>query len=365
MENVDRFVRFTFVDGEPTPCFDGGSCNADMVKGVEGYAAAGQPVASPRQQCLQQHLGRVDGESMDVARMSISELSPEIFERRFRAPGVPLIIRGALDGEMAHNWVLRAFVDLFEPEDTFHCRVHGGDEYASTPDMWRSKSHARHVVRTTARKFGDTIASGVARREDCYVQADVRNTRAGRVMAPQLAAIGARCGLELHPLYSEIVNMWWGPSGHTEPLHMDVTDGTLCQLRGRKRVVLFPPECWRDLYPFPADEAGMSWAFSRVVQSRPDLDRFPRLASALRRRIEVVLDEGEVLFIPACCAHEISGEATLSDGSQAEHVLSINRFWRTHPDLVRKHLPAGALHSFDATLAVDGRGGLQMANARI
>ena len=132
---------------------------------------------------------------------------------------------------------------------------------------------------------------------------------------------------------------------------MDATDGTLCQLYGRKHVVLFPAHCWRDLYPFPATETGMSWAFSQVVQASPDLGTFPRLAQALPHRLELVLEEGEVLFLPAGVAHEISGERLLRDGTLAQHVLSVNRFWRTDPNRVRPHMPEDARRMYDATLA--------------
>ena len=88
-------------------------------------------------------------------------------------------------------------------------------------------------------------------------------------------------------------------------------------------------------------------------QSQPDLERFPRLAGALAQRMELLLDEGEVLYIPACCAHEISGIPSLSDGSQAEHVLSANRFWATSPKLVRAHLPPDALAAYNRTMAFE------------
>ena len=126
------------------------------------------------------------------------------------------------------------------------------------------------------------------------MQADVQGTAAGGRLAPDLDAIGRRCGFQLHQQYGAMVNMWWGPPNHTEPLHMDVTDGTLCQLRGRKRVFLFPPRCWPDLYPFPTTQHGMSWAFSQVRQAHPELTRFPRLANALPERMELILDEGDV-----------------------------------------------------------------------
>ena len=287
-----------------------------------------------------------------VARVHISSLTPEVFHEKYRSPGIPVVIQGALPSP-PHRWALRPFVNLFEPDASYHCRIHGSDGFARVPSAWHGKSHARHVIPTTPHKFAETISSGLAAREDCYVQADIQNTRAGNDLAPSLDAIGRQCGLQQHRLYGAIVNMWWGAPGHTEPLHMDVTDGTLCQLRGRKTVVLFPAHCWREsLYPFPASATGMSWAFSQVVQSQPDLEKFPKLREGLEHKMEVHLEEGEVLYIPACCAHEISGEADLSDGSPADHVLSMNRFWRTDPDLVRKHLPVDALADFNRTLAV-------------
>ena len=61
----------------------------------------------------------------------------------------------------------------------------------------------------------------------------------------------------------------------------------------------------------------------------------------------------QVLFIPACCAHEITGEHTLADGTPVEHVLSINRFWRTDPNLVRPHMPPDALAGYEKSMAFD------------
>lgn len=64
-------------------------------------------------------------------------------------------------------------------------------------------------------------------------------------MKPRLDRLARATGLELHQQYKGLVNMWWGACGHTEPLHVDVTDGTLLQLCGQKRVVLYPPHCWK------------------------------------------------------------------------------------------------------------------------
>lgn len=331
MADTERFVRFTFAPGHGSP-FDLPKTAAVQPTTVQPDPVSELPPTGP-----------------SIRRIHISELTPAIFEREFRQPGIPLVIQGAI--QEATHWQLQPFTDLFEPEAAYQCRIHGGDAFATSPGMWKGRSHARQVVLTTPSKFAGTIESGLAAREDCYVQADVQGTRAGQLLAPQLDRIGQRCGLRLHEQYGAIVNMWWGPAGHTEPLHMDVTDGTLCQLRGRKRIVLFPPHCWKALSPFPSSSSGMSWAFAQVVQSKPDFERFPLLRGAMRHRVEVLLDEGEVLFIPACCAHEISGEKLLRDGAPADHVLSMNRFWKTSPSQVRKHLPEDALKSYNETMS--------------
>ena len=98
-----------------------------------------------------------------VARTHISKLTPEIFDSHFRSKGVPLVIEGALDP--AIDWRLESFVGSFDAGVSYQCRVHGGDSFATSPDMWRNKkSHARHVVWTSPEKFGDTIAAGIATR---------------------------------------------------------------------------------------------------------------------------------------------------------------------------------------------------------
>ena len=292
MVDTERFQRFTFAPGHGSPFDPPPPPPPPIVEPLPQPAQA--PAALP---------ARKNKKPNQVRRLHISKLTPELFEREHRSCGVPLIIEGALDSAAEH-WRLQSFVNLFSPEATYQCRIHGGDAFATSPDMWRNKkSHARHVVWTSPGKFADTITSGIAAREDCYVQADIQGTQAGNKLAPDMDRIGQRCGLRLHQQYGAMANMWWGAPGHTEPLHMDVTDGTLCQLRGRKSIVLFPPSCWKDeLYPFPSSNTGMSWAFSTVRLAQPDFERFPRLADALQQKMELMLDEGEVGIVLCCLA---------------------------------------------------------------
>lgn len=100
------------------------------------------------------------------------------------------------------------------------------------------------------------------------------------------------------------------------------------QLAGRKRVCLFPPAHWEDLYPFaPSNEGRTSWAFCRTsayADPASTVEHYPRFARAMAARAEVVLDPGEILYLPAGWAHEVAGEL----GAEP-HVLSVNRFWHT------------------------------------
>ena len=59
-----------------------------------------------------------------------------------------------------------------------------------------------------------------------------------------------------------------------------------------------------------------------------------------------------MLFIPCCCAHEISGDFAREDGQPAEHVLSVNRFWRTDPNRVRPHMPESSIDSYNTQMAI-------------
>ena len=70
---------------------------------------------------------------------------------------------------------------------------------------------------------------------------------------------------------------------------------------GRKRCVLFSPDDFRALYPFPVHHPCDRQ--SRVNLYNPDLERFPRFAEA--RPVHAVLEPGELLYIPQYWWHHI------------------------------------------------------------
>jgi lysine-specific demethylase 8 len=112
-----------------------------------------------------------------------------------------------------------------------------------------------------------------------------------------------------------LVNFWFGPGNTFTPLHYDIANNLLAQIRGRKQLLLCPPSEITRLYPFPFSY----WAnrFSQVNVLSPDLTRFPGWARTDRALVE--LRPGEMLFIPLYWWHAVSG---------IDQNIAINYWWR-------------------------------------
>lgn len=96
-------------------------------------------------------------------------------------------------------------------------------------------------------------------------------------------------------------------------MHYDVCDNILIGVRGRKRVVLFAP---RDV-----DRLYVDGSTSRIVDiDGASAEQFPRFRKAYERRYEAILEEGDILYIPALWFH-----TTFTIGAPA---VGVNVFWR-------------------------------------
>lgn len=101
-----------------------------------------------------------------------------------------------------------------------------------------------------------------------------------------------------------------GGRAHAAPLHYDLGGEAklLVQIRGRKRVVLFPPEQIGLLY-FPGwfDEPATPFRVPHASDAdlhQPDFTRHPELARA--RGVEAVLEPGDVLYWPSFWPHDVT-----------------------------------------------------------
>ncbi|MFE7798904.1 cupin-like domain-containing protein [Nocardia sp. NPDC057440] len=97
-------------------------------------------------------------------------------------------------------------------------------------------------------------------------------------------------------------SVWIGQQGNLTPLHNDPWHGLLIQLHGRKRVRLFPPNEYRNVYgkvPFKASDpyTGLPDEFE------PDRNSFEKLQHA--SYYDVVLETGDILYIPMFWWHQV------------------------------------------------------------
>ncbi|XP_073977701.1 bifunctional peptidase and arginyl-hydroxylase JMJD5-like isoform X2 [Rhodnius prolixus] len=89
------------------------------------------------------------------------------------------------------------------------------------------------------------------------------------------------------------INAWFGPRGTVTPLHYDPKHNLLCQVVGRKKLLLYSPEDSDFLYPH---ETKMLHNTAQVDPQKPDYKSFPRYK--LAKGFECVLNPGEMLYIP-------------------------------------------------------------------
>jgi hypothetical protein len=87
--------------------------------------------------------------------------------------------------------------------------------------------------------------------------------------------------------------------------HHDPTDNVAVVAAGRRRFTLFPPEAEPNLYMGPKHPTPAGAAISMVHVTAPDLDRFPRFASALEVAQVAELSPGDAIFIPRNWFHHV------------------------------------------------------------
>jgi hypothetical protein len=252
-----------------------------------------------------------------IARVALETLTPQKFHEAYRRRGRPVVITNVFDDSV--DWTL-AFLRGCLGDGKYLARHYGKDQFKKAKREWTRYSE---FIDVPFAKYADMLEDRTAHVENVYLaQVDIGKTPAGASIRSAVDELAARTGLGR--LAQSDLNIWLGPGGHREPLHFDMGDGTLMQLHGAKRVVLFPPWASRDLYPFPFSKGPIPPWVSQVDVEQPDFRTFPRLGQALEHRRETRLSRGEILYIPAFWWHEVTA---LGD----DYVCSVNRFWRVDP----------------------------------
>jgi hypothetical protein len=172
---------------------------------------------------------------------TLSDIDVDSFRRRFRAPGVPLIIEGE-----SENWPA---LQLWPKLEYLKRKV--GQEPVFVRDLDRGNisgvAYREPYLRLPFSEFIDRISGpkpqnlyltqGIVRRPAGVLRAFERarspailTALAGDLPAPRL----------WRPREVLETNLWLGPGGHGSPLHFDELDNLNAVITGCKRWLLFP-----------------------------------------------------------------------------------------------------------------------------
>ncbi len=103
---------------------------------------------------------------------------------------------------------------------------------------------------------------------------------------------------------SAVANIWLG-NRVVVPTHNDKNDNVACVVSGRRRFTLFAPEQELNLYIAQLPQTPAGRPVSRVDVAQPDLQKYPRYASAQAQAITYTLEPGDALYIPKHWWHNV------------------------------------------------------------
>ncbi len=135
-------------------------------------------------------------------------------------------------------------------------------------------------------------------------------------LSPQLAPF------DCHP---PSVGIWIG-NRTVASTHFDFSNNIACNIVGRRRFTLFPPDQIDNLYPGPLEPTPGGQVVSMVDLRNPDLNRFPRFREALEAAHVAELEPGDLLIYPAMWWHNVEAIDRFN--------VMINYWWNSVPRFV-------------------------------
>lgn len=131
-----------------------------------------------------------------------------------------------------------------------------------------------------------------------------------------------------HPLFAQhppTVSIWIG-NRTVASCHFDFSNNIACNMIGRRRFTLFPPDQVANLYPGPLEPTPGGQVVSMVDFTAPDFDRYPRFRDALETAQVAELDPGDLLIYPAMWWHHVEAFGPFN--------AMINYWWNAVPAFI-------------------------------
>lgn len=99
------------------------------------------------------------------------------------------------------------------------------------------------------------------------------------------------------------INFWYLPADNVTLLHCDFAANLLAMIKGKKRIVLYPPNA--PVYPHP-----VIGNFAQVDIENPDPIKHPKFHR--RGVFDFLLEPGEMLWLPGLWWHQVYSEPSIS-----------------------------------------------------
>ena len=233
---------------------------------------------------------RMDPDFTKIERIPIPPFQEFII--KYLSKSRPVILQGAINNWKAKDWdfdylkktVGNKMIEIqdkresnknFEPEKGLHNAPIKFSDFIDRITSVDSSNDA-YLTAYNTKQFRESIKSlfddlgNIGQNGDSYVAAD---------------AIKDSC------------HLWIGPKGTITPLHCDEMNIIFTQIKGSKRYMMYPPS--QSAYVYDTN-----YVYSDVNVLDLDQNLHPEFNKALG--IEFVINEGEVLFIPAYWWHHVT-----------------------------------------------------------
>ncbi|CAN1210159.1 cupin-like domain-containing protein [Tumidithrix helvetica PCC 7403] len=285
------------------PYFQAGRNFTDALKKLESHANISIKLAelSPKQQQIERR----------------EKLTQQEFLENYYATSTPVILTG-----MMENWPA---LSLWSPE---YLKANYGEveievQTGRNSDPIHEINVDLHRTKFLMRDYVDLIVNSDPT-NDFYMVANNRNIeREGmKSLVDQI---------EFFPEYLDPHNtegnffFWLGPAGTITPLHQDTANIFMAQVYGRKHWKMIPPYYNHLIYNYRG-------VFSEVNLDNPDYDRHPLFKQV--KTIDVVVEPGEVIFIPVAWWHYVRS-LDISISLSFTNFIFPNQYQWNFPDIRR------------------------------